>query len=162
MSGFAKLVHMFDDFDAQSEIRTLGKEEAAVVRASNPPLNPWRVVVWQLVVVVASGLLALALTQKWSIVWSTVWGGFCVVIPAAVFARGMMSKATLLNAGTATGGFFLWELVKIALTLAMLYAARRVIEDLSWPAMLVGLVVTMKVYWLALLCKPTVRQVTNN
>jgi len=153
---------MFDDFDSRPEIRTLSKEEAVVVKASNPPLNPWRVVVWQFMVVMALGALALAFTQNWSIVWSAVWGGLSVVIPASVFARGMMSKTTLLNAGTATGGFFLWELVKIALTLAMLYAARRVIEDLSWPAMLVGLVVTMKVYWLALLCKPKVRVVKHN
>jgi ATP synthase protein I len=157
---------MFDSTDEKLEIRTLSKEEAEVVKASNPPLNPWRVVVWQLMVVVMSGLLALVFTQKWSVAWSVVWGGLSVVIPAAVFARGMMSKTTLLNAGTATGGFFLWELVKIALTLAMLYAAPQVMarlgQDLSWPAMLVGLVVTMKVYWLALLCKPTVRQAKHN
>jgi ATP synthase protein I len=157
---------MFDDADTHSEIRMLSKEEAVVVKANNPPLNPWRVVGWQLMVAVIFGLLALVFTQKWSIVWSTVWGGLSVVIPAAVFARGMMSKATLLNAGTATGGFFLWEMVKIALTLAMLYAAPQVMarlgQDLSWSAMLVGLVVTMKVYWLALLCKPTVRQAKHN
>ena len=157
---------MFDDFDSRPEIRALSKEEAAVVKRTNPPLNPWRVIAWQMMVVVISGLLALIFTQKWSVVWSAVWGGLSVVIPAAVFARGMMSKATLLNAGTATGGFFLWELVKIALTLAMLYAAPQVMtrlgQDLSWPAMLVGLVVTMKVYWLALLCKPAVRQAKHN
>jgi ATP synthase protein I len=152
---------MFDDIDNRPEIRTLSKQEAAVVKASNPTLNPWRVVGWQLMAVVASGLLALAFTQKWSVVSAVVWGGLSVVIPAAVFARGMMSKTTLLNAGTATGGFFLWELVKIALTLAMLYAAPQVMarlgQDLSWPAMLAGLVVVMKVYWLALLCKPKVK-----
>ena len=148
---------MSDDLD---EIRTLNKEEAALVKAANPSLNPWRVVAWQVIATVVIGVLALVFTQKWSIVWSTVWGGLSVVIPAAVFARGMMSRTTLLNAGTATGGFFLWELVKIALTLAMLYAAPQVMarlgQDLSWPAMLVGLVVVMKVYWLALLCKPKV------
>ena len=41
----------------------------------------------------------------------------------------------------------MWEVVKIALTVAMLALAPRVIDELSWPAMLVGLVVTMKVYW---------------
>ncbi len=157
---------MFDDIDNRPEIRTLSKDEAAVVKASNPPLNPWRVVAWQLMASVMAGFLTFVFTQKWSVVCSVVWGGLSVVIPAAVFARGMMSKATLLNAGTATGGFFLWELVKIGLTLAMLYAAPQVMarlgQDLSWPAMLVGLVVTMKAYWLALLCKPTVRQAKHN
>ena len=41
----------------------------------------------------------------------------------------------------------LWEMVKIGLTVAMLFAATRLVKDLSWPAMLVGLVITMKVYW---------------
>jgi len=47
-------------------------------------------------------------------------------------------------------GFFVWEMAKVGLTVAMLFAAPRVVTDLSWPAMLGGLVVTMKVYWLAL------------
>jgi len=36
------------------------------------------------------------------------------------------------------------------LAVAMLAAAPRMMSDLSWPALLVGLVVTMKVYWVAL------------
>ncbi len=38
------------------------------------------------------------------------------------------------------------ELVKMSRTSTMLYAAVWLVKDLSWPAMLVGLVVTMKVY----------------
>jgi ATP synthase protein I len=45
-------------------------------------------------------------------------------------------------------------MVKIGLTLAMLVAAPKLVLGLSWPAMLVGLVVTMKVYWVALLVRP--------
>jgi len=58
-----------------------------------------------------------------------------------------------LHAGAAVLGFFVWEVVKIALTVVMLALATRVIDELSWPAMLVGLVVTMKVYWVALACR---------
>ncbi len=157
---------MFDDIDTGPEIRTLSKEEAAAVKVSNPPLNPWRVVGWQVLVVLISALLMLILTRRLGWMCSLVWGGLCVVVPSSVFARGLMSRATLMNAGSATAGFFLWEVVKIGLTLAMLFAAPRVMQvlgqDLSWPTMLVGLVVTMKVYWLALLCKPTVRQAKHN
>ena len=56
----------------------------------------------------------------------------------------------MMNAGTAVFGFFLWELVKIGLTVAMLAAAPQMMSEVSWPALLVGLVVTMKVYWVAL------------
>jgi ATP synthase protein I len=38
----------------------------------------------------------------------------------------------------------------MAMTVLMLVMAPRWIEDLSWPALLAGLIVTMKVYWLAL------------
>lgn len=159
---------MFDNDSADDGrgFRALSRDEAAVIKRTNPPLNPWRVVVWQLLVTLGLGLLGLLVMSSWSIALSLVWGGLCVVVPAALFARGMMSKATLMNAGTATAGFFLWELVKIALTLAMLFSAGRVLQnvghDVNWPALLIGLVVTMKVYWLALLCKPRVRQAIHN
>ena len=150
-----------DPSDQVPEIKTLSKAEAAVVKAANPPLNPWRVVAWQLVATIVLGAIGLLLMRDLSLVYSLVWGGLCVVVPAAIFARGLMSRFVLMNAGSATAGFFLWELVKIACTVAMLLSASQVLrnmgQNLSWPAMLVGLVVVMKVYWLALLMKPRVR-----
>ena len=44
-----------------------------------------------------------------------------------------------------------WEAVKIAVSVAMLVLAPRLVQPLSWPALLVGLVLCMKVYWFALL-----------
>jgi len=55
-----------------------------------------------------------------------------------------------MHGNAALAGFFVWELVKIALTVAMLFAAPRLIAELSWLALLVGFVVTMKVYWAAM------------
>jgi ATP synthase protein I len=83
-------------------------------------------------------------------VYSALYGALAVIFPAALFARGLTSRVSALNAGAAVFGFFLWEMVKIGLTVAMLFAAPRLVSDLSWPAMLAGLVVTMKVYWVAL------------
>ena len=54
-----------------------------------------------------------------------------------------------------------WELVKIALTVAILVAAPRWVEALSWPALLAGLVLTFKVYWLALAYSPRGRVPTT-
>jgi ATP synthase protein I len=45
-------------------------------------------------------------------------------------------------------------MVKVALTLAMLFSAPWIVKNLSWPALMVGLVLTMKVHWLALAIKP--------
>ena len=50
--------------------------------------------------------------------------------------------------------FFVWELVKIAITVAMLFAAPRLVSGLNWLALLAGFVVTMKVVWVALLFRP--------
>jgi len=36
----------------------------------------------------------------------------------------------------------------------MLFAAPKLIADLNWLAMLIGLIVTLKVYWVALLMRP--------
>jgi ATP synthase protein I len=151
---------MFDDIETHSEIRTLSKEEAAAVKANSKLLRPWHVVGWQIVVTLAAGLMALLITQELGVAYSLVWGGLCVVVPSALFARGILSKATLMNAGTAIAGFFLWEMLKIALTLAMLFAATQVMrglgQELNWPALLAGLVLAMKAYLVAFWCKPKV------
>jgi ATP synthase protein I len=47
-----------------------------------------------------------------------------------------------------------WELVKIASTIALIALAPRWVPGLSWPAMLVGLILAMKVYWVALAFNP--------
>ena len=44
-----------------------------------------------------------------------------------------------------------WEAVKLALTVLLLALAPRLVAGLSWPGLLLGLVVCLKVYWLALL-----------
>jgi ATP synthase protein I len=53
--------------------------------------------------------------------------------------------------GGAAVSFMLWEFVKIGVSVAMLALAGRIVQPLSWPALLVGLVVCIKVYWFALL-----------
>jgi len=71
-----------------------------------------------------------------------------------LFARGLMSQFSSINAATAWLGFFVWEAVKIAVSVGMLFAAPKLIADLNWLAMLIGLIVTLKVYWVALLMRP--------
>ncbi|MHB1248286.1 MAG: ATP synthase subunit I, partial [Polaromonas sp.] len=99
-------------------------------------------------------LAAWGLTGRPSAGWSAAYGALAVVLPAAIFARGLTGRFSSLNQGTAVFGFFLWEMVKIALTVAMLVAAPRLVVALSWPALLAGLLVTMKVYWVAMVVRP--------
>jgi ATP synthase protein I len=44
----------------------------------------------------------------------------------------------------------LWEGVKIVVSIALLMLAARIVQPLVWPALLAGLVVCIKVYWVAL------------
>ena len=90
---------------------------------------------------------------------SAAYGAIAVIIPASLFARGIMSKFSSLNAAMSTFGFFLWEAVKLGASLMLIALAPRFIEDVSWLAMLAGLFVTLKMYWLALLLRP--RSKTN-
>jgi len=136
----------YDDLDTK-DFKPLTAEEVQKMRLQQPLLSIWRVVLAQIVVGSAVAALTWLFTGRVSAAWSAAYGGLAVVVPAALFARGLTSKATTVNSGTAVFGFLLWELVKIGLTIAMLYAAIWLVKDLSWPAMLVGLVITMKVYW---------------
>lgn len=135
-------------------VRRLTADEARRLRERNPQLSPWRVILAQMALGLAVALIAWAWSGKLSVGWSAGYGALAVVIPAAIFVRGLTGRFSSLNAVSAAVGFMLWEMVKIALTVAMLFAAPRLVADLSWPAMLVGLVVTMQAYWAALVLAP--------
>ena len=136
--------------DADEDFKPLTHEEAKKLRALNPPLSPWRIVGMQFGVGVVVAFVALALTGSQSAGWSAFYGALAVVIPAALFVRGLSRQRACASSGAALAGFFVWELVKIALTIAMLVAAPALIEQLNWLALLAGFVVTMKVYWVAM------------
>lgn len=132
------------------------------MREQNPRVSPWWVVVGQAGVGLVAALLGWLLTGRQSVGWSVAYGALAVVIPAAVFARGLTGKFSSLNAGTAAVGFLLWEMVKIALTIGLLLAAPRFVAGLSWPALLIGLVLAMKVYWVALAFAPRPKTTTSS
>jgi ATP synthase protein I len=140
-----------EEFDgALDAFEPLTAEQARELRKRQPLLSVWRVVVVQVLVgAVVSGVVWWV-SGRVSAAGSAAYGALAVIFPAALFARGLTSPVASVNAGSAVFGFFLWEMVKIGLTVAMLFAAPRLVNDLSWPAMLAGLVVTMKVYWVAL------------
>ena len=136
--------------NVQDTFEPLTAEQVAELRKRQPLLSLWRVVVVQAVLGLVVAGFVWFLTERMAAVYSAVYGALAVIVPAALFARGLTSRVASVNVGAAVFGFFLWEMVKIGLTVAMLFAAPSLVKDLSWPAMLVGLVVTMKVYWVAL------------
>ena len=143
----------YDDSDQVTDdgvIKPLSRAEAQALREQNPTLSPWVVLAGQAGAGLMTAVAGWLLTGQANVGWSALYGAAAVVIPGAFFARGLMSKVSTINPAAAVTGFFLWEMVKIGLVLAMLFAAPRLVANLSWPAMLVGLVVTMKVVWLVL------------
>lgn len=134
--------------------RPLTAEQAQALRDRDPSVSAWQVLVWQGLAGLVLGSMVWLFTQKAGPAWSAAYGALTVVLPGALFARGLLSRVALSSPGAAVAGFFVWEVVKIGVTLAMLFAAPRLVPELNWPAMLVGLVVTMKVYWVALWIRP--------
>ena len=133
-----------------SDFTPLTAAEAQVLREQHPSLSPWWVVAGQVVVGVLVTLLAWAVTGSQTAGLSAAWGALAVIVPGALFARGVTGQFASANAGSAVLSFFVWEMVKIFVTVGILFAAHRLVAGLSWPAMLSGMVVTMKVYWIAL------------
>lgn len=151
-----------DEEDDEKSFRRLTKQEAQALRELQPPISPWRIVRLQVFVGLVVTVLAWVLMMKSSAAWSAAYGALAVVIPAVLFARGLMSQFSSINAMTAGFGFFVWEAVKIAVSVAMLFAAPRLVADLDWLVMLISLVVTMKVYWVALLMRPRLKQMNKS
>ena len=139
------------DADAAPAVKALTRQEAQALRERDPPLSPWRVVATQVAVGVVVALLAGLLFGSQAVAWSALYGAAAVVVPAALMARGMTSRLSSVTLGASAVSFMLWEFVKIAVAVAMLALAPKVVPGLSWPALLAGLVVCMKVYWVALL-----------
>ena len=148
-----------EDAAAQAEFKPLSAEEARLWREQHPPaLSPWRIVAWQAVLGGLGAGLTWLVSGRGELAGSVLYGALSVVVPASVLARAMSRQAGA--AGAALAGFFVWELVKIVLTVAMLVAAPKLVPGLSWPAMLAGFVVAMKVYWVAMWLHPARRKST--
>ena len=137
--------------------KPLSREEAQKLREASPQLSPWWVLAGQLVVGVLVACAAWALTGRQNVAWSVFYGALVVVIPGALLARGLASKLWSMNPGAAVAGFFLWEMVKIATSVGMLFAAPQLVAELDWLAMLVGLMIVLQVYWVALLVRPKLK-----
>ena len=122
------------------------------LRKTQAFISPWRVVLWMLMTTAVIGVIGLIASDAHT-AWSAAYGSLAVALPAAVLARGMTSQLSRMSATAGALAFMLWEMVKIGLSIGMLILAPSLIADLSWPALLVGLILTMKVYFVAAIVK---------
>jgi ATP synthase I chain len=88
----------FDDVDLQVEElpERLTAQQAQELRVrlskTGSVISPWQIIVGQLLAGAVFALLAWLMTGKSSVAVSVAYGALAVVIPAAVFARGLMSQ----------------------------------------------------------------------
>lgn len=139
------------DAATEPEFKPLTADEAQAWRLKNPAILPWRIICLQAGVGVLMVLLTWLLMDEPQMAFSVAWGSVAVVIPAMVFARALSRQMQFGKPKFALVGLFVWELVKIVLTVALLLVAPQVISDLSWFALVASFVVTIKVYWLAMM-----------
>lgn len=148
--------HGVDDFQDSDEaqepaFKPLTREEVSELTARHPMISPWRILAAQAALGVACALVTWVFTSRMSAVWSALYGAAVVVIPGALLAYGI--RRGTANPAAAAVGFMFWELVKIAVAASMLVAVALWAPDLSWPALLVTLVVSLKLGWLVLLVR---------
>lgn len=147
-----------EDRDCVDEFKPLSREDARLIAGQSSLPSPWTVLGWQLV---AGVMLALALgwvSGRPAVFESALFGCIAVVFPGAVFARGLQRQRSVAPSGVALSGFFVWELVKIVLVLVLLAAAPVLVANLSWLALLAGLVVSLKMSWVVLLWSARARR----
>ena len=133
---------------AYDDFQPLTRQEAQALRAKQPAHSPWRIVTVQSVVGL---LLAVVLTAFGGVGWgvSAMYGVAVVVVPGAVMVWGL-KRSSASHPGAVLVGFAVWEAAKLLLAVAMMAAAPKLINDLSWMILLLALVVCLKVNWAVL------------
>jgi len=139
--------------DEDAGFKPLTAQEAEAWRRTHRQVSIWRVVGVQAVAMAMAAFCGVWLSGSAAVGWSAFYGGLSVVLPSVVMAHGMTSSrlARLMSVFPAgsLGSVVFWEGVKVLLVVVMLAMAPAVVRELSWLALLAGLVVVLKVYWLA-------------
>jgi ATP synthase protein I len=137
--------------DQGDDFRPLTPEQARQWRSQFPQESVWRHIGIQglvgAAVVLAAYLFEIA-NSRAGLALSALYGVLVVIVPALVCARGLGSRFGGRSVGASVAKFFIWEFAKVALSVAMLISAPRCLADqLSWPALMLGLVFTFKGFW---------------
>ncbi|MEY4757018.1 MAG: hypothetical protein RJA34_1916 [Pseudomonadota bacterium] len=146
------------DGEPGDEFKPISRDEALLIAERSKLPGPWIVLAWQLAVGFVFAIALGVAGDRSGVFEAALFGCLAVVVPGAVFARGLQRQRGVGQVGVVLSGFFVWELVKIVLVLMLLAAAPLVIVNLSWLALLAGLVVTLKVSWFVLLWYSRVRR----
>ena len=138
-----------DEDDEQTPPIPLTNDQAQQLRGQLIHITPLFVVIVQLLATLVLGVLTWLLTFNASWALSISYGGLTIALPAGIFAWAMRGKTQQVHAAGVLFRFFLWESVKVLFSVVMLAIAPFIIPNLSWLALLAGLIVTIKAYLIA-------------
>lgn len=131
-----------DEFDNEPPFTPLTAEQAQSLRNRMPSVSPWWIVGAQVLVGLVAASVAWVLSTDRGVGLSVLYGSWAVALPAALFARAVARRAAV--------GLLVWELAKVGLTVALLGAAPKLVPGLNWLALLAGVILATKMYWVAL------------
>ena len=152
----------YEDEADERPFKRLTRAEADALRARHPVLSPWRVVAAQ------AGFGAVIAALAWLISGSRERGAVGAVRRrgggdpgCADGARHDESGCRACRAATSAFSVLFWSMVKIGASVLMLVLAPKVVQGLSWPALLIALVLCMQIYWFALLWRGALEELTD-
>jgi ATP synthase protein I len=139
--------------DEEEDVRQapLTRIEAQAFRERHPQVPVWWVVAAQAALGGLIAALAWWVAGESSVGMSALYGAAVVVVPGALMARGATSPNARLSPVVGAVNFLMWAVVKIGFSVLMLLLAPKIVQPLSWPALLVAMGLCMQTYWLALL-----------
>lgn len=136
------------DEAAEDGFQAMTAEEAQQWRLRNPQVSAQRVLGLQVIVAVVVALVLFGWFGQ-AAGMSAAYGSFAVIVPALVLARGLRRRSEARDPAVVLLSFVVWEAVKVMLTVALLLLAPQLVSALNWLALVLGFVVTMKVYLVA-------------
>lgn len=136
--------------DPEEDFTALSSEEARQWRLRQPASPTWHSIAWQIGIGLTATAVIGMVWRSGMLAQSVAFGVFAVVVPNALLLRGMSGAGKHWGAEALLLRLLVWELVKLAVTFSILYSADKVLGEMSWPALLAGLVVTMKANWFVL------------
>ncbi len=140
-----------DAASPEEDFKRFSPEQAAEFRSRHPTVSPWWVVLAQAVIAVLMALTVWWVTGAAGLCLSMLYGSAVVVVPGALLARGITGRPAGMAAASRVVSFMVWQLVKVSLSVVMLMLAPKIVQPLSWPALLAAMAVCLQVYWFALL-----------
>lgn len=140
--------------DEDDHFKPLTAQEAEAWRSRQRKVSIWRVLGWQLLVGASVGFLWWGLSGRIVGAVSAWYGAGAVWFPAVLMAWGLtagrLSKVLSVFPKGSLAAVVFWEGVKVLLSVMLMALAPKALVQVDWLALLAGLVVVIKVNWLAL------------